>query len=76
MAPNTANHANATHHVPPKYLTIGFFAANYTVGNVTGLLRTLSVYRLFGAAVTNSLTGTTPAILTINSLSRSGGLRT
>lgn len=73
VAPNTANHANATHHVPPKYLTIGFFATNYTVGNVTGLLRTLSVYRLFGAAVTNSLTG---AIQTINSLSRSGGLRT
>lgn len=37
---------------PPKSLTVAFFVENYTVGGVTGLLRTLSVYRLFGPAVT------------------------
>jgi len=59
-----------TNRNPPKILTVAFFAQNYTVGGVTGLLQTLSVYRLFGPVVTGSVGG---AYGTINSLARNGG---
>ena len=41
----------------PKFLTIAFFSQNYTVNNVTGNLRTLSVYRLYGASVNSAVSG-------------------
>lgn len=54
---------------PPKYLTIAFFSQNYTVWGVTGLLKTVAVYRLFGPVVTASVTG---ALSSINGLARTG----
>ncbi len=51
----------------PKFLTIAFFEKNYTLGDVSGLLRTLSVYRLFGAAVNSAITG---VIGSINGMTR------
>jgi len=51
VTPNPANHAL------PKFLTIGFFDYNYTLGGVSNLLRTLSVYRLFGASVNSAVAG-------------------
>lgn len=54
---------------PPRSLTIAFLAQNYTVSNVTGLLRVLSVYRLFGPVVTGKVQGTT--IGTLNGLTSS-----
>lgn len=54
---------------PPKSLTIAFLAQNNTVNNVTGLLRVLSVYRLFGPVVTGTVKGTT--IGTLNGLTSS-----
>jgi hypothetical protein len=56
VTPNPANHAL------PKFLTVAFFSQNYTVNNVTGNLRTLSVYRLFGASVNAAVTGTIGSI--------------
>lgn len=52
---------------PPKYLTIAFFSQNYSVGTTTGLLQTLSVYRLFGPVVRASVSA---AIGSINGLAR------
>jgi len=60
-----------TNRSPPKILTIAFFSQNYTVGGITGLLQTLSVYRLFGPVVTGSVTG---SYGTINSLALNSGL--
>jgi hypothetical protein len=54
---------------PPKSLTIAFFSQNYTVNNVSGLLRVLSVYRLFGPTVSGTIKNT--AIGTLNGLSSS-----
>lgn len=54
---------------PPRSLTIAFLAQNYTVSNVTGLLRVLSVFRLFGPSVNNAVRSTT--IGTLNGLSSS-----
>ena len=51
---------------PPKSLTVAFLAQNYTVNNVTGLLRVLSVYRLFGPTITGSVQG--GSIGTLNGL--------
>ena len=56
VTPNPSNHAL------PKFLTIAFFAQNYTVSGVTGNLRTLSVYRLFGASVNSAVTGVISSI--------------
>lgn len=36
-------------------MTIAFFTQNYTIADVTGLLTTLSVYRVFGPMVTGSV---------------------
>lgn len=46
-------------------MTIAFFTQNYSIGDATGLLQTVSVYRLFGTVVTGSITG---SIGTINGL--------
>jgi hypothetical protein len=62
VTPNPSNHAL------PKFLTIAFFSKNYTLGDVSGLLRTLSVYRLFGAAVNSAITG---VIGSINGMTQS-----
>lgn len=62
---------NPTNHAQPKFLTVAFFSRNYTVGGVSGLLRTLSVYRLYGAVVNAAISGT---IGSINGLSGSGGI--
>lgn len=59
VTPNPANHAL------PKFLTIGFFTNNYTLNGVNDLLRTLSVYRLFGAGVNAAMSG---VIGSVNSL--------
>ena len=48
---------NPFYHTLPKFLTVAFFSQNYTVNSVTGLLRTLSVYRLYGASVNSAVTG-------------------
>jgi hypothetical protein len=56
-----------TNRNPPKYLTIAFFSQNYTVGTTSGLLQTLSVYRLFGPVVSGSVTG---GLTAINGLAR------
>lgn len=53
----------------PDTLTIAFFTTDYSVGDATGLLKTVSVYRLFGTVVTGSISG---AIANINGLSRRG----
>ena len=58
-----------TSRSPPKYLTIAFFSQNYTVGTTNNLLQTLSVYRLFGPIITNSVSG---SITTVNGLARTG----
>lgn len=58
---------DATNRSPPKYLTIAFFAQNYTVWGVSNLLQTLAVYRLFGPVVTASVSG---ALSSINGLAR------
>lgn len=62
---------NPTNHALPKFLTIGFFTNNYTLGGVSGLLRTLSVYRLFGAGVNSAMSGVIGSVnsLTTNALS-------
>jgi hypothetical protein len=52
-------------------MTIAFFSQNYTVGGVTGLLRTLSVYRIYGASVISSISG---VISSINGLVSNAGL--
>jgi hypothetical protein len=46
-------------------MTIAFFDNTYSLSNVTGLLKTLSVYRLFGASVNSLITG---VIGSVNSL--------
>lgn len=51
----------------PDTLTIAFFTNDYAVGDATNLLKTVSVYRLFGTIVTGSISG---AIPNINSLIR------
>jgi len=56
-----------TNRNPPKTLTIAFFTQDYTVGGVTGLLQTRSVYRLFGPVVTGSVGA---AISTINGMAK------
>jgi hypothetical protein len=61
---------DSTNRNPPRILTIAFFAQNYSVWGVTGLLQTLSVYRLFGPIVTGSLSG---SIGNINGLARNSG---
>jgi hypothetical protein len=61
---------DATNRNPPMILTIAFFSQNYTVGGVTGLLQTLSVYRIFGPITTGSVSG---PITTINGLARNNG---
>lgn len=53
-------------HVPPQSMTIVFFSQNYTVNNVTGLLQTLSAYRVFGPVVCGSAAST---LTTVNGLS-------
>lgn len=58
---------DSTNRNSPKTMTIAFFTQNYTVGGVTGLLQTQSVYRLYGPVVTGSVGS---AISTINSMSR------
>ena len=58
---------NPTNRNPPKYLTIAFFTQDYTVNNVNNLLKTVSVYRLFGPTVTGSITG---GLNSINGLAR------
>lgn len=39
----------------PTSLTVAFLASNYTVNGITGLLRVLSVFRLYGAAITRNI---------------------
>ncbi len=53
----------------PDTLTIAFFTQNYSIGDATGLLQTVAVYRLFGTVVTGSIIG---PISAINGLSRRG----
>ena len=67
MVPVTPDSNNRN---PPRIITIVFFSQNYTVGTVSGLLQTLSVYRLFGAVTTGSVAGGIP---TVNSLARNSG---
>jgi hypothetical protein len=50
-------------------MTIVFFAQNYTIQNVTGLLQTLSAYRIFGPVVTGSAQ---TALTSINGLTTFG----
>lgn len=40
----------------PDTLTIAFFTQNHSIADKTGLLKTVSVYRLFGSVVTGSIT--------------------
>lgn len=53
----------------PDTLTIAFFTQNYSIGDATNLLKTVSVYRLFGPIVTSSVSG---ALTTINSITVRG----
>lgn len=53
----------------PDTLTLAFFTTNYSIGDATGLLQTVAVYRLFGTVVTGSITG---AIGPINGLAVRG----
>lgn len=46
----------------PDTLTIAFFTKNYSIGDATGLLQTVAVYRLFGTVVTGSIIGPIGAI--------------
>lgn len=48
-------------------MTIAFFTKDYAIADVTGLLKTKAVYRLFGTTVTGSVFG---AIQNINGLVR------
>lgn len=50
----------------PDTLTIAFFTKDHQIADVTGLLKTVSVYRLFGSAVTEEI-GTT-GITAINGM--------
>lgn len=54
---------------PARSMNIAFLAENYTLDGVTGLLRVLSVYRLFGPAVAQSIQG--GAIGTLNGVTAS-----
>ena len=49
----------------PDTLTVAFFSQNHSIGDASGLLKTLSVFRLFGTAVTSSISG---SISVINNL--------
>ncbi len=60
---------DVTRRNPPKYLTIAFFTQSYSVWGVSGLLKTVAVYRLFGPVVTGSVVG---ALGSINGLARTG----
>jgi hypothetical protein len=48
-------------------LTIGFFSKDYSIGDATGLLKTLNVFRVYGAAV-NGVVKTGTGITTINGM--------
>lgn len=53
----------------PYLLTIAFFTRNHSIGDATGLFHTLSVYRIYGPALCESISG---SIGTINGLARRG----
>ena len=55
---------------PPTFLTVAFFVQNHSIAEATNLLTTVSVFRLFGAGVTESIVG---SIGTINGLSTGAG---
>lgn len=55
---------------PPTTLTVAFFTQNYSIADATGLLKTVSVYRLFGPIVTSSISG---AISSVNGITKLGG---
>lgn len=46
----------------PSSLTIAFLVSNYTVNGVSGLLRVLTVFRLYGPAVLSAITTSIPNI--------------
>ena len=46
----------------PDTLTLAFFTQNHSIGDATGLLKTVSVFRLYGTAVTSSITGSISSI--------------
>lgn len=52
----------------PDTLTIAFFDQTHSIGDSTGLLKTLSVFRLYGTSVTESISG---SISYINSMTTS-----
>lgn len=54
----------------PDTLTIAFFTQNHSIADATNLLKTVSVYRLFGPVVTESIGG---SLTSINSMIRHGG---
>ena len=53
----------------PDTLTIAFFTTNYSIGDATNLLQTVSVYRLFGTVATGSVSG---SLSNINGLTTRG----
>lgn len=57
---------------PPRSMNIAFMSQNYTIDGVTGLLRVLSVYRLFGPAVVQSIQGSSIGTLNGVTASHSG----
>ena len=54
----------------PDTLTLAFFTQDHSIGDATGLLTTVSVYRLFGSAVTSHIDS--GSIEAINGLSVRG----
>lgn len=58
----------------PDTLTIAFFTQNHSISDATGLLRTVSVYRLFGPVVTGSITGTLTAVNGMTRHSNNGNM--
>lgn len=53
-------------------MTIAFMSSNYTVNGVGGLMRVLSVFRLFGAAVSSSILIPIPTINSLTTVAPSG----
>lgn len=61
---------------PPSSLTLAFLASNYTVNGIAGLLRVLSVYRLFGPAISQSILSPIPTINSLATISVGAPLNT
>lgn len=57
LVPVTPHSNRNTSDPVPDTLTIAFFTEDHSIEDVTGLLKTVSVYRLFGPVVTDSISG-------------------